>query len=501
MKTYAMNKPIKSKVIIIASVSLFFLGLFGAVFAAVQPVEKWGWIGSSEGLTGGVSLVSFSSTNRAWVTDYGVFVGTDPAQATDCVATDECLIRGWAWLGSYDTNDSAPYPIGWMEFPDLASIPATDKPAYVTDSPQWNPVNDQVSGYARIRSISLEGRNNYGQNDWGWVRLRGTLDDGSGDEYGVTFDPGTNRFGGWAWSGNGTSDGTTQLDGTGLGWIQFDMLVYSGTPYLQVEEGDVYSGRDIIGESGLPPNATYLILASGAITDFTSAEADPVYEQAGYEELELPQEGEEDIYQSDIAKIDLDKLKTFRYGNAFETISWTPNPSTLSLDNKVYISESDLDIDQPLSLNPFGQYGNGTIVVEGDLNINENITYYTTPTLNDMNKLPSVAWIVEGNINIDPSVTDLAGVFIALDDGTGTKGKITTGTTGTKNDPPLVVSGVMIAYQFDFQRSALTEYEDAVPSEKIIYDGRLLANTPPGLQDFAQTLPNLSEISPTDIQP
>lgn len=490
------NRPLR-KYLVIALAVFLLLGLFSGIFcsqnilAAVQRVEKWGWIGNSDDGVGGVSLLSFDYNNRTSAAfDYGVNVGTDPAKATDCVSADECVIRGWAWLGSYDASDSVAFPIGWMEFPDLAAV--TDKPAYVTDSPQWDPATGQVSGFARIRSIFQEGRAAAGQNDWGWVKLRGP-------QYGVSFDPGTNRFSGWAWSGNGTSDGTTELAGTGLGWIQFDLLVYGGVPYLQVEEGDIYSGRDIIGESGLPPNATYLILASGAITDFTSAATDTAYEQPGFESLELPAEDQEDIYRSDIAKIDIDAYEAGRYGADVEYINWAPNPSTLDLDNKVYIRNGDLNIDRPLSFNPFGQYGNGTIVVRGDLDVNENITYYTTPTLSDMNKLPSAAWIVEGDINIDPSVTDLAGVFIALDDGTGT-GKISTGTTGTGNDRPLVVSGVMIAREFAFQRKAVTEYEDAVPSEKIIYDGRLLANTPPGLQDFAQTLPNLSELAPHEAQ-
>ncbi|MBU0731878.1 hypothetical protein KKC88_03305 [Patescibacteria group bacterium] len=496
------NKP-NRKFFIIALAVILLLGLFSGIFfssrilAAIQRVEKWGWIGSSEGSTGGVSLLSFDYNNRTSAAfDYGVDVETDPS---DCIAPDECPIRGWAWLGSYDFKDSSAFPIGWMEFPDLALLPATDKPAYVTDSPQWNPGNDEVSGYARIRSISLQGRTTLGQNDWGWVKLRGEY--APGDDYGVTFDPGTNRFGGWAWSGNGTSDGTAQLVGSGLGWIQFDMLVYAGVPYLQVEEGDVYSGRAIIGEPGLPENATYLILASGDITNFVSAQTDTVYEQKFVDPIEYPEEDQADIYRSTIAKIDINALEAGRYGNEVEYINWVPNPSTFSLDNKVYIENGDLNINQPLSFNPFGQFGNGTIIVRGDLNINENITYFTTPTLNDMNKLPSVAWIVQGNINIAPSVTDLAGDFIALEVPAAPSGKITTGTTGTNNDQPLVVSGIMVAHEFAFQRTAVEEYENPVPSEKIIYDGRLLANTPPGLGDFAKTLPRLSELAPHEVLP
>jgi hypothetical protein len=35
-----------------------------------------------------------------------------------------------------------------------------------------------------------------------------------------------------------------------------------------------------------------------------------------------------------------------------------------------------------------------------------------------------------------------------------------------------------------------------VPSEKIIYDGRALLNTPPGLEDLLATLPELKIANP-----
>jgi len=43
-----------------------------------------------------------------------------------------------------------------------------------------------------------------------------------------------------------------------------------------------------------------------------------------------------------------------------------------------------------------------------------------------------------------------------------------------------------MARRFNFERQYLDQLEG---SELIIYDGRLLANTPPGLGDFAQALP------------
>ena len=53
----------------------------------------------------------------------------------------------------------------------------------------------------------------------------------------------------------------------------------------------------------------------------------------------------------------------------------------------------------------------------------------------------------------------------------------------------------MIAYKFFFEREGIVESGINKPSEQILYDGRLLANPPPGLQNFAETLPQIGETS------
>ena len=51
----------------------------------------------------------------------------------------------------------------------------------------------------------------------------------------------------------------------------------------------------------------------------------------------------------------------------------------------------------------------------------------------------------------------------------------------------LLVNGLMIASDFDFLRKKgfLTG-----GSEKVVYDGRIIVNTPPGMEDIAASLPS-----------
>jgi hypothetical protein len=139
--------------------------------------------------------------------------------------------------------------------------------------------------------------------------------------------------------------------------------------------------------------------------------------------------------------------------------------------------------------------GATTFVVYGDLNINRNVTYDNT-AISDFKDLPSVAYIVFGDVNISPEVTEVAGNFIVLGaDGVNCP-DIGCGiiNTGSGNKFPLTVNGIMMARKFNMQRAYASVLRE--PSEKVIYDGRLLVNPPPGLADFAKGLPVWSETPP-----
>lgn len=210
------------------------------------------------------------------------------------------------------------------------------------------------------------------------------------------------------------------------------------------------------------------------------------------------------------------------------------------LKGRVFFYDGDLVLNK-VNLAPFvnfsnssGKSGGGTIIVRGNLTISIPIYYDTTSTIS-LNKLASVAWVAlkrdndpndnaidertGGNIIIDDCLSDprpnfssranLVGVFFA-------EGKIVTGTgqystAGKRNSDltlpndiddayktanqcqsipsegiPLIVNGIMVAKAFQLER--LYGGVD-IGSEEIIYDGRLMANIPPGLEDIVKSLP------------
>jgi hypothetical protein len=94
---------------------------------------------------------------------------------------------------------------------------------------------------------------------------------------------------------------------------------------------------------------------------------------------------------------------------------------------------------------------------------------------------------VGGNIIIDPGVSEIVGAFYA-------EGEIRTGSSGSVTaDEPLLVRGVLIAQRFIFERLAGSA---AAGAERIISDGRVLANTPPGFGDLLRTLPTIRATAP-----
>ena len=61
----------------------------------------------------------------------------------------------------------------------------------------------------------------------------------------------------------------------------------------------------------------------------------------------------------------------------------------------------------------------------------------------------------------------------------------------------LDVSGLMAARGYYFDREYVKGLE---PAEKIIYDGRVIVNTPPGLGDFSKLLPVYQQVIPQPVR-
>jgi hypothetical protein len=72
--------------------------------------------------------------------------------------------------------------------------------------------------------------------------------------------------------------------------------------------------------------------------------------------------------------------------------------------------------------------------------------------------------------------------------------EISTGTTNNRRtDEPLTVRGLMLTKKFRFERLWQSAERG---SEQVIYDGRVIANTPPGMADLMSALPIWREAAP-----
>lgn len=425
-------------------------------------LRGWGWLGN-----GNMGFLSLSCANSGLSgctggTNYQVTIQADNK------------VTGYAWMGLADGGSA----LGWLNF-----APGATAPDGSTGGVYYNPITKALSGWGRISALAP-----YGAQE-GWVKFW----DNTSGKWGVQVDAdgsGNYFLRGLAWANGGD---------LGLGFINFGLETWGGKTYLQTLGGEVYSAGNInAANASATPNASYLISSDGTITNFSSAEgADWEVENAnlnlGYPELA-------NNYRNALGKIDIPGLITVadgmghdRYGYLVDAASipsaWSGN---FSLSGKVYYLDGDLTVNGDLIFENglTGIDGSGTIIVNGNLYLDANVFYAAATSLSEIYNLASVAWIIQGDLIINPRVRNVVGNFFVL----GEKGEMHTGT----GIYPLEISGLVAAREFYFERthSGAAAGVTPEPAEQVVYDGRILANTPPGLIDFAEGLPVFQQVRP-----
>lgn len=341
------------------------------------------------------------------------------------------------------------------------------------------------------------------------------------------LDPSTEaKMCGWGWNAY-ESGGNTY----GLGWFQFGPRVVTSTrPYISSEGGNIYSKDDITARY-VPPfgkyNASYLIESGGSITNFISSST-----------LSVLYQGELSYRPSIDFLTHVDPLDTAsKYSNVLGTVDYTGiitavkgssynkfgglirdidgatpdnfiNPFSNPLNGSVlYLGEGNnfaLPLGSDLVVEPGSgaTKGSGVIVVDGDLTINRNVVY-GTGTYTNLKQVPSLVWIVRGDVYISAQVDKLAGTFIVLGDSNradncsalvaGCGQFVTCYEKDTScKDSPISIKGNVLAKYFDLSR-LYANATSKTPAENFINDGRLQVNPPPGFSDFSKLIPRFSE--------
>lgn len=320
------------------------------------------------------------------------------------------------------------------------------------------------------------------------------------------------RLLGWAWNSYQESAGGAKF---GSGWIHLNndyaaAIVY---PWLETKFGAIYGRGSVRQKAGVAANnATYCIFAQN-IQGVRSADCQA--EKISGVDIAFPSVASIQPYYNALGKIDIVGISTAihgiisknKYGQFVSSIdsgaidSWSAGKV---LAGAVYVTAGDLTISRDLLIqNGVGtQKGGGTVVVNGNLTINGNISYQVSLPDN-LDQLASVAWIVKGDVIVSPAAEKIVGAFLILGDGSACSKSIgdypvysQTGCgvffSGASAAKSLTVSGLIVARAFDFRRA----FADSVGgSERIIYDGRLIANPPPGLDSLAEGLPVIRDFS------
>lgn len=257
-------------------------------------------------------------------------------------------------------------------------------------------------------------------------------------------------------------------------------------PWLETALGNVYSELGISGPAAPEGefNATYCVLSTGGIANFTSEE--DCYLSAG-DLFNFPSQLNK--YTNILGNIDIKGITNGLYGDVVIIDDASDIPAFLN--GKIYYSpNNDINFDMATLVFQNGvgnNSGAGLIIVRGDITFNSD-TEYSPATISKIRNLASVGWISfknpasghGGHIYIDGNTNELAGAFYAEE-------QIQT----RADDDQLIVNGLMISKDFDFGRTYSSPSQGA---ERIIFDGRALANPPPGMEDLTRSLPAISDI-------
>lgn len=260
--------------------------------------------------------------------------------------------------------------------------------------------------------------------------------------------------------------------------------------WLQAKFGNVYAQQGITGSVTKQSQSTYCLTSNGSITGFTSGSG---CAESGSVSLTLPKGTTQ--YQGSLGSIDINGILAGRYG---QVVNLTPGNITASLPTnlagKVYRVNGDATLNARTFVNGTAatERGNGLLIVEGNLTISGAGTvldYSALTNITSLRNLASFGVIVKknsagagGNIYITSDVTKIVGAYFA-------ENSINTGTTGG-TDQALKVYGLMAAYRINLERNFRSQTQAA---EEVVFDGRAVANPPPGMGDVTKSLPASSD--------
>lgn len=486
------------------------------------------------------------SSNAGWVSLSCKNVFASPEDYGLDIDTGNNTIYGWAWASTGDA-DGPPSActgadctgFGWICFGATCAGYGTP-PGGGSSTATYNETTGAVSGWAKVIALG----------DDGWLKLRESDPDKA--NYGLTlnFD---RTISGYAWNGyKAVGDSGPKI---GLGWLRFDPVL--NVPAPQCSDGidndsdnaidlddtccsslfddtennacpggitipwirslykDIYTQGNIATDFLSPDfNATFMIFSDNSISNWRSrgpleqtgtSQADWTKESVGLG-FGFPQESG-GVYSNSLGSIDFNGLKNIVSGNKNKYGQTVADFSTFNQNNPqftkdIYYSSGPAAFTKEMNFN--NNQGAHLFMIDGDFTISA-ATSIIIASLSNITELTSLAFIIRGDLIIDPGVSKVAGAFIVLGDGNPATcpslsqgslgcGRVSTGTTGDQIlENSLEITGLLMARQFNLERKYLDPYK---PAEEVIFDARILLNPPPGMIDLSKGLPIFRSSAP-----
>lgn len=257
--------------------------------------------------------------------------------------------------------------------------------------------------------------------------------------------------------------------------------------WLKTQYGNVYAQKGIqaIAAPMSQYNASYcLSFTDGSIVGFASQSGCQSFSDV----LSLPNASRG--YKGSLGSIDLTGIERGSYGRVIPIADGSAVPSFLNGNVYTYVGGGILTIPAISFQNSNGPTGrgNGLLYVKGaDLRIAGDSTYASASIQSYLRNLASFGVIVTkdpstglgGNIMIDPTVHSVVGAYFAE----------SSVHTGASSDA-LTVYGLLASREISFERTSSTL---TTAAETVIFDGRAVANPPPGMQDVGKSLPTTKD--------
>jgi hypothetical protein len=280
-----------------------------------------------------------------------------------------------------------------------------------------------------------------------------------------------------------------------------DQLIF---PWLETVHGNVFSEKKILAPVAPPTdrfNATYCITAKGSIMNFSSELGGDCGASADAN-TDITRPKPSNAYSTVLGSLDIAGLLAGKYGTVVNSTPATFNDDFSTIQPlagrviavNVTAPATELVVSYQQILNAaLNNRGNGTVVVNGgNLRIAGNLVYQNTP-VDRLSNLASLGWIVLprpdgtlGNVFVDGSVREIVGSFFVA----GEEGFDTVAPPLDVSEIPFKLNGLVIARKFVLER--LFRSPD-YGSERFIYDGRAVANPPPGFADITKSMPIITD--------